>query len=470
MTGKPNAIYIAGGGGTEVISATAYGIADRIFREYRNNVGTLYAAVGGMRGALNEDLADVFGWAAQKGSGSAHERLNQLKFYSCSVFGTSRHNPDEEDCKRLVDVFKAHNIRYVFLNGGNDTMEKAIRIQEYAKEQGVELNIVGVPKTIDNDLLGTYICPGYPTFAKWVAYNTMSLARDLDSFSLSPNSARGGKVKEGAIAQVLVVMGRDAGWGAAASILGELDESYAPHIILTKEGGFSEERFLARAQDTFDKYGQLFVVASEGAHDGTDYLANRLKVTSDKPELAFKYHTDLHKNASVSDGRLALFLKLLLEDRLKIPTDVYKDFKVRAEGPNYLGRNNLEILSAPDFFSAIAAGESAVDLTIGEGKTGIMVTLTEIPGITGDVSLEKVADSKKGSKAMTKTLSSLFLDGHPAIIKDGMMIDREVFWEYAEDYIDLNGPNRSELLRGEGFLIPLPRIEFPLEQRVLSPY
>ena len=466
MSDKPNAIYIAGGGGTEVISATAYGIMSRILTEHYEKVGTLYAAIGGMRGALNEDLADVLRVDEQWQN---RNMLNQIKFSSWPVFGTSRHNPDEMDCERLVDVFAAHNIRYVFLNGGNDTMEKAIRLQEHARVKGVELYVVGVPKTVDNDLLATYICPGYPTFAKWVAYNTMSLDGDLDSFSLLPNSTRGGKVKEGGIAQVLVVMGRDSGWGAAASILAKYDERAGPHIILTREGGFSEDRFLSRAQNIFDKYGKLVIVASEGAHDGKDYLANRLNVTSDNPEMRFKYHTDTHKNTSVTDGRLALYLKLLLESKLKIPTEVYKDFKVRAEGPNYLGRNNPEILSEPDFLSAIAAGEKAVDLAIA-GKTGIMVTLTETPHLTSYTPLENVADSSKGSKAMTRPLSSLTLDRHPVIIEDGMMVDRDVLNEYLKNYIDLNGPNRTELLRKEGLRLPLRRIVFPLEERVLSPY
>ncbi len=474
MVNKPNAIYIMGGGGTPVISASAYGLAQRIFTKHRSSVDTLYAAIGGMRGAINEDITDVFAWATQEGEQNAASKLNRLKFPATPVFGTSRYNPDEKDCERLVEIFKAHNIHYVFLNGGNDTMEKALKLKEYADSQGYEIHVVGIPKTVDNDLLVTHRCPGYASFAKQVAIDTMSLQGDLDAFGFQPGAFRGGPIKEGGVAQVVVFMGRDEGWGAAASVVAKLDESYGPHVILTKDGGFDKQKFLDRCQNAWDKHGNLLVVASEGAFDpkkGT-YLANEVEVMAYRHGLMFKMHEDAHKNTSVTDGRLALFLKMLLEKQLRIKSEVYKDFKTRAEGPGYLNRDNLEIMSAVDFQDAIAVGERAADLAFSGEKPidGVMVTLTHKVNQTGYTPLGTVADTSKGSKEMTKALSTLDTPERQILSTDRMMVDRELYMEYIGEFMDLNGPNRREVLGGEGFRLPLERIVWALEKRVLPPY
>lgn len=469
---KANAIYIMGGGGTPVVSASAYGLANKLFTDYRGKIGTLYSAVGGMRGALNEDITDVFKWVMQDGKGAAASRLNRLKFPATPVFGTSRHKPDKEDCNRLLDVFKAHNIHYVFLNGGNDTMEKALILKEYAKDQDYELQIVGIPKTVDNDLLVTHRCPGYFSFAKQVATNTMSLQGDLDAFGFQPGAYQGGPVKEGGVAQVVSWMGRDQGWGSAASVVAKLTEAYGPHIILTKDGGFDKTAFLDRCQNSWDEHSNLLVSASEGAFDHRkgDYLANELEVLSFRHGLMFKMHEDPHKNTSVSDSRVSLFLKLLIEDGLGIDTDVYKSFKCREEGPAYLNRDNLEMMSAVDLQDAIAVGERAADLVFGEGMDGVMVTLEPEPGKTGYTPLDTVADPEKGSKHMVKSLSVLSTPEREIVSPDGMMVDRELYMGYADEFMDLNGPNRREVLGLEGFSLPLERIVWELEERVLPKY
>ena len=469
---KPNAIYAMGGGGTPVISASSYGLINRTFEAYRDKVGTFFAAVGGMRGALNEDLVDVFGWALANGEKDARNRLNRLKWPATPVFGTSRHKPDNADCERLMELFKAHGINYVFLNGGNDTQEKAIILSEFAKKQNYELHVIGIPKTVDNDLLVTHRCPGYASFAKQVALVTASLQGDIDAFGIPKGATQGGALREGAVAQVAVFMGRDEGWGAAASVMAKLDDSYGPHVILTKEGGFNKEAFLKRCQDAYDRHGNLLVVASEGAHDGEQYLGYYLNVSSPKHETTFKVHTDAHKNTSVSDGRLGLFLKLLIEKELKVSTEVYSSMKVRAEGPDYLNRNNLVIMSEPDFRDAIAVGVKAADLAFGpDPKDGVMVTLAS--GKCADVGytpLNTVADSVKGSKAMTKSLRTLGTKDRPILSADGMMVDKELYEKYIGNILDLNGPNRVEVLAKEGFKLPLARIEWPFVIRKLKPY
>lgn len=469
---KSNAMYVMGGGGTPVISASAYGLINRAFTAYRDTIGSFYAAVGGMRGALNEDLVDVFAWALTDGEGKAKDRLNRLKWPATPVFGTSRHKPDTQDCERLIELFKAHEVHHVFLNGGNDTQEKAIILAEFAKRQSYELHVIGIPKTVDNDLLVTHRCPGYASLAKQVALVTTSLQGDIDAFGIPKGGTRSAAVREGAVSQVAVFMGRDEGWGAAASVLAKIDESYGPHVILTKEGGFNKDAFLARCQDAYDKYGNLFVVASEGAHDGEQYLGYHLQVAAPKYGAEFKVHTDAHKNTSVSDGRVALFLKLLIEKELKVPTDAFSSMKTRAEGPDYLNRNNLEIMSEPDFRDAIAVGEKAADLAYGPTPTdGVMVTLKS--GKCADVGftpLQNVADSTKGSKAMTRSLKTLGTPERPILSKDGMMVDKELYAKYIADIIDLNGPNRREVLAGEGFKLPLARMAWPFAARKLKPH
>ena len=465
-----NAIYIMGGGGTAVVSASASGLIERIYKEYRDQVGTFLAAVGGMRAALHEDITDVFKWIE---SGTEPEfNLRRIKFPASPVFGTSRYNPDKQDCKRLIDVFKARNIHYVFLNGGNDTMEKAVILEQYAKEDDWELHIIGIPKTIDNDLLITHRCPGYATFAKQVALNTRSLDDDLASFSIPDGSVREGPIRECAVAQVLALMGRDQGWGAAASVIAKLEEKYGPHIILTKEGKFDKQAFVDKCQKTWDKHHRLMVVAAEGAFNGDDYLANQLQVLSYQHGLMFETHEDPHKNTSVTDSRVALFLKLLIEQGLKAHVDAqtYSSFKCREEGPGYRDRSQVEILSAVDFADAAAVGARAADLAFSEGRDGVMVTLTDKPGETDYTKLENVGDPKKGSRHMVKSIRALDSATDEVISHDGMMINRKLFMGYIGPFLDMDGPNRSQLLGPQGYSTMLKRIKWPLEKRLLAPY
>ncbi len=465
-------MYAGSGGGTPVISASAYGLISRIFSDYTNKVGTVYASVGGMRGAIHEDITDVFKYANADGHTNARSRINRLKFYPTHVFGTSRYEPDLNDCKRLMELFIAKNIRFVFLNGGNDTMQKALMLKKYVKEMGYEMYVIGIPKTIDNDLLITHRSPGYMSFAKQVALDTMSLSADLESFAISNHSWRNGPVKEGAVAQVFVTMGRDQAWGAAASVIGQREEADGPHVIITKEGGFSEDAFLNRAQRAWDKHGRLLVVSSEGAHSCIDYLANQVDVSVPTHGLVFKLHEDPAKNTSVTDSRLALYLKLLLENKLKISSEVYTNLKCREEGPGYINRSDLEILSAVDFRDAILVGERAADLAFGQTSpiNGVMVTLTHTIGETGFTPLEKVADLTARSKQMTKSIRVLDTAEASILEEDGMMINRNLFMGYVNGFVDLNGPNRSQILREEGFSLPLPRIHWLLEDRILPPY
>ncbi|MBI4144109.1 6-phosphofructokinase [Candidatus Woesearchaeota archaeon] len=441
---KPNAIYICGGGGTAVINGSASGLFDHALKEYRSCISSFFAAVGGMRGALNEDITDVF----------SHD-FNHIKQYSAPAFGTSRHVPDAQDCSRLIDVFVAHNIQYVFLNGGNDTMEKAIILRQFSQEKGIPLYIVGIPKTIDNDLLVTHRCPGYATFAKYLALKVIGMQQDLYSFRTNTTNC---SVKEGGVAQILVSMGRDCGWGAAASVLVN-DECLGPHVVLTPEGGFCEQAFLDKCQNAFDMQKTLFVVASEGVKD-EEYLANNLEVYL-KNGLRWKYHKDAHKNNSVTDSRLGLYLKLLLENKLRIPANIFKDFKVRESGPCYSERNHPLILSQYDFQDAVAVGRTAADVAF-SGIGGVMIILVSGVGNTSYTALESVANLGAGSKRMVKNLSCL----KNVLSSDGLMVNAKVMNDYVGSIVDIHGPNRDFLCTG----LPLSRVTWHLVEKKLSIY
>jgi hypothetical protein len=144
--------------------------------------------------------------------------------------------------------------------------------------------------------------------------------------------------------------------------------------------------------------------------------------------------------------------------------------KVREEGPDYLNRNNVEIMSAVDFQDAINVGAKAADLIFGQDIDGVMVTLTENVGETSYTPLNTVADSAKGSKACTKSLSSLNTAEEKILSEDGMMINRDLYMKYAEKFLDLNGPNRREVLDKEGYKLPLERIKWKMLERKLPLY
>ena len=215
-------MYVMSGGGTVVVSASVYKLIHKIYTEYRDRIGTFFAAVGGMRGAVYEDLTDVFQYVIGdkyvRGDGNANavSRLNQIKFYATPTFGTSRYNPKEEDLERMLNVFSVHNIHYLFLNGGNDSMLKARRIAQYAKERDYELYVTAIPKTVDNDLLVSDHTPGFGSAAKFVAQAFAGV--NLDNRAL-PGVYIG------------VVMGRHARFLTASAILAKKYEDKFKQLI-----------------------------------------------------------------------------------------------------------------------------------------------------------------------------------------------------------------------------------------------
>src|SRR5499433_1004191 len=247
---KKNAFYAQSGGVSAVINASAAGVIENA-RKYPRQIGRLHAGRHGIIGALTEDLIDVYK--------ESPATLRGLKHTPAGAFGSARFklkglDQNRAEYERLIEVFRAHDIGYFFYNGGNDSMDTALKVSQIGAQLGYPITCVGVPKTVDNDLPHTDCCPGFGSVAKYVAVSTREAA--LDVASMARTSTR---------VFVLEVMGRHAGWIAAAAGLAREKEGDAPHVILFPEIPFDEAAFLARVKDSVDEHEYCVVVVSEGA-------------------------------------------------------------------------------------------------------------------------------------------------------------------------------------------------------------
>src|ERR1044071_3547849 len=247
-----NLLVAQSGGPTAVINASVAGIIQEAGR-HPDQIVEIYGGLNGILGILNEALIDL-----QEEKRAA---IEGLKHTPAAALGTSRYKIDfkkkperaAQEMERLFEVFKAHNIRYFFYAGGNDSQDTAHKIHEQAVSRGWEMRVMRVPKTIDNDLPHTDHCPGFGSVAKYNATTVMEIADDVSSMATD----------DGACC-IIEVMGRGAGWIAASSILAKRCPDDAPHIILMPEIPFNEEAFLAKVKETVDKLKYCVVVVGEG--------------------------------------------------------------------------------------------------------------------------------------------------------------------------------------------------------------
>ena len=246
----PNVLYAQSGGVTAVINATAAGVIETA-RRHPEAFGKVYAGRDGIIGALTEDLIDT--------SQESDETIAALRHTPAGAFGSCRHKLKglEEapaEYERLIDVFRAHDIGYFFYNGGGDSQDTSHKVSQIGERMGYPITCIGIPKTVDNDLPITDNCPGFGSVAKYVAVSVREAAFDVRSMARSSTKVF-----------IMEVMGRHAGWIAAAGGLAAEFEGDAPHIIIFPEIAFDEERFLARVRDCVDTHGYCVVVVSEGA-------------------------------------------------------------------------------------------------------------------------------------------------------------------------------------------------------------
>ena len=246
---KKNAFYAQSGGVSAVINASAAGVIETAMKQSKY-IGKVYAGRDGIIGALTEDLIDV--------SKESAATIRGLRYTPAGAFGSARFKlkgleQNRAEYERLIEVFKAHDIGYFFYNGGNDSMDTALKVSQVGESLGYPITCVGVPKTVDNDLPHTDCCPGFGSVAKYVAVSTLEGALDVASMARTSTKVF-----------VLEVMGRHAGWIAAAGGLAGRNPAEAPHIILFPEIPLDQARFLERVRQCVSDYGHCVIVVSEG--------------------------------------------------------------------------------------------------------------------------------------------------------------------------------------------------------------
>ncbi|MFT5579979.1 MAG: 6-phosphofructokinase [Paraglaciecola psychrophila] len=359
---KQNAFYAQSGGVTAVINASACGVIEAA-REQRSHIGKVYAGRNGIIGALREELIDV-----GKESASA---IASLRHTPAGAFGSCRYKlkslqQNRAEYERLIAVFKAHNIGYFFYNGGGDSADTCLKVSQLAQSMGYPIKAIHIPKTVDNDLPYTDCSPGFGSVAKYVAVSTREAS--LDVASMCDTSTK---------VFILEVMGRNAGWIAAAGGLAQEQEGDAPHIILMPEVAFDRQKFLKKVQATVKKRGYCVVVASEGSQ----YKDGRFLADSGNVD-AFG-HTQL--------GGVAPTLANMISEEF--------GYKYHWALADYLQRAARHIASATDVEQAYAVGRAAVEQAVA-GRNSIMVTIERGTGkryswTTGEVALDKVANVEK---------------------------------------------------------------------------
>ena len=244
-----NAFYAQSGGVTAVINATACGLIETA-RSHPDKIGAVYAGRHGIIGALTEDLIDT--------SRESPEAIAALRHTPAGAFGSCRYKlkgleQNRAEYERLIDVFGAHDIGYFFYNGGGDSQDTSYKITQMAQSVSYPLTCIGIPKTVDNDLPITDTCPGFGSVAKYVAVSVREAAFDVASMAKTSTKVF-----------IMEVMGRHAGWIAAAGGLAQEHPGDAPHLILFPEIPFDEPRFLERVKEAVDREGYCVIVASEG--------------------------------------------------------------------------------------------------------------------------------------------------------------------------------------------------------------
>jgi len=338
MAGKRNAIVAQSGGPTAVINASACGVIQEAMAS--GQIDRVFGATNGILGVLQEDLFDI---TAEK-----PETIEALKRTPAAAIGSCRYKlkslkDSRADYERILAVFEAHDIHYFFYIGGNDSMDTADKVNRLAAETGYDLVCIGVPKTIDNDLACTDHCPGYGSVAKYVATCAMNAGRDTEALYTTDTCT------------ILEVMGRNAGWIAAATGLARRVDEDAPHLIYLPEVAFDVDRFVEDVKDVLGRFKRVFIVAGEGLRG-----ADGKYITADTG----KFGKDSFGHAQL--GGVAEILKAVVEERVHI--------KARFNKLGTNQRSAMHFASLTDVDEAYQCGQAAVQAAL-SGQNGKMVTL-----------------------------------------------------------------------------------------------
>ncbi len=360
--GPGNLFYAQSGGVTAVINASACGVIETA-RQHPDRIGKVYAGRNGIIGALREELIDT--------SHESDSSIAALRHTPSGAFGSCRYKlksytENQTEYDRLIEVFRAHDIRYFLYNGGGDSQDTANKVSQLSVKRGFPITCIGIPKTVDNDLPLTDNCPGFGSVAKYVAVSIREAGLDVASMCESSTKVF-----------VMEVMGRHAGWIAGAAGLAAEKEGDAPHIILFPEVAFDRQRFLKKVERCVKKFGYCAIVVSEGArYEDGRFLAD----AGGKDAFG---HTQL--------GGVAPFIANMIREAL--------GYKYHWAVSDYLQRAARHIASAMDVEQAYAMGKAAVDFAL-SGKNAVMPTIERVSNApyqwrVGEAALSDVANVEK---------------------------------------------------------------------------
>ena len=321
------------GGPTSVINASAYGVIDTALKN--PNITRVLGAANGIKGVLNDKLYDM----AQEDPAE----LELLKYTPSSALGSCRYkiadpDVDDTDYKRILEIFKKYDVRDFFYNGGNDSMDTCNKISRYMESVGYECRVMGVPKTIDNDLFGTDHCPGFASAAKYIATSCMEISKDA-------------RVYDNGMITIVEIMGRHAGWLAASAALATAFGS-GPDLVYLPEVDFDMDKFLRDVKEVYDREGKVLVAVSEGIHYSDGRFVSEAKTSA----------TDGFGHAQL--GGLAAMLAEIVKNETGA--------KVRGIELSLLQRCGSHLASLTDINEAFGAGQAAVENAVA-GITGKMV-------------------------------------------------------------------------------------------------
>ncbi len=362
MSDKQNAFYAQSGGVTAVINASAAGVIETA-RANGDKIGTVYAGRNGIIGALTEDLVDT--------SAISDADVAALRHTPSGAFGSCRFKlksleDNKREYDRLIEVFKAHNIGYFFYNGGGDSADTCLKVSQLSETMGYPIKAIHVPKTVDNDLPITDNCPGFGSVAKYIAVSTLEASFDVASMCKTSTKVF-----------VLEVMGRHAGWIAAAGGMAASEDLDLPILILFPEITFDRKAFMAKVAEKVEQYGYVSVVVSEGVQgDDGKFLADQgLKDAFGHAQL----------------GGVAPVVANMIREDLGL--------KYHWGVADYLQRAARHIASKSDVEQAYALGEAAVKYALA-GDNSVMPTVDRISDSPykweiGKASLDQVANVEK---------------------------------------------------------------------------
>lgn len=389
-----NLLIVQGGGPTAVFNASLASIVEEGLAQPR--IGRIFGARSGMKGLSSGDIADLSHLTARN--------LTAIRNSPGAALGSSRFKPTEDDLGRCLEHLRRLDVRHLVFMGGNGTMRGAEIFRGFCRSQKLDVQIIGVPKTIDNDIAATDRCPGFASAARYVAQSTLDLSMDIRSLP-QPVS-------------IFETLGRDVGWLAASATLARLEPDDAPHLVWVPEVPFSRDVFLSRLDDVLRRLGWAVVVVSEGISyaDGTPVFEQILPAQDgalNRPLI----------------GGVAQYLSGVVAEHLGV--------RCRSEKPGLIGRSCMAQVSTRDVADAELVGREAVRALL-SGKTGQMVSLRPIDDASKPAfELIPLADAAGPRRALPA-----------AWLEDGPLAVGDAFRQYA-------GPLVGELSRYESLREPV---------------